>query len=93
MRAAAAESGSVAECRAALAKAPDDPTLKLKLAEALGGAQQYPEALELCLDLARNSTGDLREQAKSTMVNLFHLLGPDAELTRTYRRKLATALY
>jgi len=27
------------------------------------------------------------------MVKLFLLLGPEAELTKTYRRKLATALY
>jgi len=43
--------------------------------------------------VVQSTTGDLRNEARTTMVNLFHLLGPEADLTRTYRRKLATALY
>src|SRR5262245_38915028 len=93
VRAAAAEAGGVAECRAALAASPDDPKLKLKLAEALGAAQQFQEALELCLAVVQSTTGDLRNEARTTMVNLFQVLGPEADLTKTYRRKLATALY
>jgi putative thioredoxin len=93
LREAAAEAGGVGECRAALAARPDDPQLKLKLAEALGAAQQFPEALELCLGVVQSTTGDVRSEARTTMVNLFQVLGPDAELTRTYRRRLATALY
>jgi putative thioredoxin len=93
VRAAAAEAGGVGECRAALAAHPDDPKLKLKLAEALGAAQQFQEALELCLEVVKLTTGELRDEARTTMVNLFHMLGPEADLTKTYRRKLATALY
>jgi putative thioredoxin len=93
LRAAAAEAGGVGECRAALAASPDDPRLKMKLAEALGAAQQFQEALDLCLAVVQSSAGELRDEARTTMVNLFHLLGPEADLTRTYRRKLATALY
>ncbi|HLJ12718.1 MAG TPA: thioredoxin [Planctomycetaceae bacterium] len=93
LRSAAAEAGGVGECRAALAAHPDDPKFKLKLAEALGAAQQFEEALELCLAVVQSTSGDLRNEARTTMVNLFHLLGPEADLTKTYRRKLATALY
>ncbi|MBS0262049.1 MAG: thioredoxin [Planctomycetes bacterium] len=93
LRTAAAEAGGVGECRAKLAANPNDPKLQLLLAEALGGAQQFQEALDLCLSVVQATTGDLRDEARTTMVNLFHLLGPEAELTRTYRRKLATALY
>jgi putative thioredoxin len=93
LRTAAAEAGGVGECREALAANPDDPQLKMKLAEALGAAQQFQEALDLCLAVAQVSTGDLRNEARTTMVNLFHMLGPEADLTKTYRRKLATALY
>jgi putative thioredoxin len=93
LRLAAAEAGGVGECRAALAANPDDPRAKLKLAEALGAAQQFQEALELGLAVVQSTTGDLRDEARTTMVNLFLLLGPEAELTKTYRRKLATALY
>lgn len=93
VRDAAAEAGGVAECRAALAAHPDDPKRQLHLAEALGASQQYQEALDICLDVATRTSGDTREEARTTMVNLFHMLGPEAELTRIYRRKLATALY
>jgi putative thioredoxin len=93
LRAAAAESGGVASCRAALAAQPGDAGLILNLADALGAAQQFEEALELCLDVVKATTGENREHARSTMVKLFHLLGSEAELTRVYRRKLATALY
>lgn len=93
LRAAAAEAGGVSECRAALAANPDDSRLKLKLAEVLGATQQFEEALELCLKVVQSSAGDLRDEARTTMVNVFHLLGPEADLTKTYRRKLATALY
>ena len=93
LRAAAAESGGVASCRAALEAQPGDAGLILNLADALGAAQQFEEALELCLDVVKATTGENREHARSTMVKLFHLLGSEAELTRVYRRKLATALY
>ncbi|MGQ0636251.1 MAG: thioredoxin [Planctomycetaceae bacterium] len=93
LRAAAAETGGVAECRKELAAHPDDPLAKLRLAEALGAAQQFEEALELALQTVVKGSGEIREKARATMVNLFQLLGPEAELARTYRRKLATALY
>jgi putative thioredoxin len=93
VRAAAAEAGSVADCRRALAANPSDPQLKLKLAESLGAQQQFEEALELCLEVVRQTAGEIREQARGVMVNLFRMLGPEAELARNYRRKLATALY
>jgi putative thioredoxin len=93
LRAAAAESGGVALCRAALAAQPGDPGLILNLADALGAAQQFEEALDLCLRVVQETNGDAREHARSTMVKLFHLLGTEADLTRVYRRKLATALY
>jgi len=93
LRLAAAESGGVAQCRAALAADPGDPVLTLQLADALGAAQQYEEALELCLGVVQRCQGDSRDHARATMVKLFHLLGGEAELARVYRRKLATALY
>jgi putative thioredoxin len=67
--------------------------LILNLADALGAAQQFEEALDLCLRVVQETNGDAREHARSTMVKLFHLLGTEADLTRVYRRKLATALY
>jgi len=93
IRESAGNSGDLAECRAALAAAPDDMGLKLDLAETLAAAHQYPEALDLCLDLVRSDAGEFRDKAKQTMINMFQVIGNDSELTRGYRRKLSTALY
>lgn len=93
LRAAAAEGGGVVACRSAVAAAPHDLSLKLKLADALAVAQQYAEALDLCLVVVQQDAGPLREEARSTMIKIFQLLGPQADLTNNYRRKLATALY
>ena len=93
LRAAAAGGGGIAECRAAVAASPNDPALQLKLADSLAVAEHYREALDICLSLVQNHPGAIREEARSTMVKIFQLLGPQAELTNTYRRKLATALY
>ena len=93
LRAHAADAGDVAECKAAVAANPEDLSLQLKLVDALAASQQYEQALELGIQVIQRASGELREEARSTMVNLFHHLGPEADLTRTYRRKLATALY
>lgn len=93
LRAAAADSGDLSECRAALEKDPENAELQLKLADALAVAHQYPEALDLCLQIISRNFGDIREKARVTAVNLFQVLGNDSELARTYRKKLATALY
>ncbi len=87
------ESGGVEACRAASAKSPEDLQLQFELAEALAGAQQYEEALEICLRLVQADRQRFGESARDTMVDIFRLLPDDSELTRTYRRKLSTALY
>jgi putative thioredoxin len=93
LRTAAAEGGDVGECRKALATDPANPALQIKLADALAVAHQYAESLELLLQVVQMHPGAPREQARVTMVNVFQLLGPEADLARTFRRKLATALY
>jgi putative thioredoxin len=51
LRGHAQETDGVEATRAAVAAHPNDPGLKLKLAEAPAATRQYEEALELCLDL------------------------------------------
>lgn len=93
LRAAALEAGGVGEARAAVAASPENHELKLKLADALAASHQYPEALDLCLELIRDHKATLGEQAKSTMVQIFQVIGNQSELVQQYRRKLATAYY
>ncbi len=89
----AREAGSVDECRVAVKADPDKPDLKLKLAEALAAAGEYQEALEISLELVREHKQQFGEPARMVMVDIFQLLPNDSELTSTYRRKLAAALY
>ena len=94
LRAAAAEAGDVAAARRAAQASPDDLTLQLKLAEALAGARKFEEALQICLRIIeREREQGVGPEAKATMLRIFETLGGGSELTSTYRRKLATALY
>jgi len=93
LRSAAAESGGLAELRARLAADPNSPETRLALAEGLAAAQQFEEACEQCLQVVQGATGELRDKARTAMVQMFQVLGPEAELARTYRRRLASLLY
>lgn len=93
LRAAALESGGVGAARAAAAADPQNLELQIQLADALAGAHAYPEALEICLNLVKTHKASMGERAKSTMVQIFTVLGAGSELAQQYRRKLATAYY
>lgn len=93
LRVAALESGGVGAARAAATAQPENPELQLQLADALAAAHAYPEALEICLTLVKNHKATMGEKAKSTMVQIFTVLGATSELAQQYRRKLATAFY
>ncbi|HVW03052.1 MAG TPA: thioredoxin [Planctomycetaceae bacterium] len=93
VRAAAQEAGGVSESRAAVAADPNNLELQLKLAEALAAAHKYTEALDICLGLVEKDKAKMGEPARELMVRVFQILGNTSELTQTYRRKLAVALY
>jgi putative thioredoxin len=93
LRAAAAEAGPVDEARKAVAAAPDDLSLQIKLADALAVANRHEEALQLCLAIVQKDRTELGAEAKKTMLRIFDTLGPGSDLVSTFRRKLATALY
>ncbi len=93
LRAQGEQAGSLESCRAAARAEPDNLDLQLKLAEALAAAGQYEEALGLALGLIERDRKRFAEPARKIMVDIFHLLPGDSELTTTYRRKLSTALY
>lgn len=85
--------GGVEAARAAAAANPDNLELQFQLAQALASAGQHAEAMDVCLAIIQRDRHGLGEKSRELMVHLFHLLGPDSELTSTYRRKLALALY
>jgi putative thioredoxin len=85
--------GSPESCRSAAAADPNNLELQLKLAESLASAARYEEALQVALGLVERGRKDFTEPARKIMVDIFHLLPPDSELTTDYRRRLSTALY
>lgn len=93
LRLAAAESGGVDEARKAADADPANLLLRIRLADAYAAVSQHRKALEICLDIVKQDYGDARNEAKSTMVKIFDMLGPASELTGEFRRQLATALY
>ncbi|GIW94238.1 MAG: thioredoxin [Pirellulaceae bacterium] len=72
---------------------PDDPAKQIAYAEALAAHNQHEEALQRLLAVVENSQGDVRDQARQAMVEIFHVLPEESPLVATYRRKLAAALY
>ena len=93
LRLAAAETGGVEAARKAAEAAPDDLLLQIRFADALAASSQFKKALEVCLAVVVQDRAGAGQEAKSTMVKIFDMLGPASELTGEYRRKLATALY
>ncbi|RMG35724.1 MAG: co-chaperone YbbN [Planctomycetota bacterium] len=87
------EAGDVAEARRAAEANPDDLSLKMRLAEALVGANKYREALDVCLEVVERDKSGVGQQAKELMLKVFEKLGPENPMTTEYRRKLATILY
>jgi putative thioredoxin len=93
LRRLADEAGNVENAQAALEAAPNDREAKWRLARALAGQRQFEAALEQALQLVQFDRKGYGEQARELMVQLFRALGPNHELTSTYRRKLSSALY
>jgi putative thioredoxin len=85
--------GDVATLREAVAATPDDLAAQLRLSEALAAAGEHEEALELALGVVQKDFGDLRQQARQVMVDMFGVLPSDSPLVSDYRRRLSTSLY
>jgi len=93
LRTQARQSGGIEAARAAVVANPNDRSLQLKLAEALAAGGKYVEALDLCLRLVEEDRKGVGEQARHTMLQIFHLLPEDSQLLSEYRRKLSLVLY
>ncbi|MDJ0654495.1 MAG: tetratricopeptide repeat protein [Xanthomonadales bacterium] len=81
-----------AELESRVADNPGDLDARLRLARHYVNTNQYEPALQQLLEVIRadRSFGD--DAGRKTMLAVFELLGSGHELTRRYRRLLATAL-
>jgi putative thioredoxin len=87
------QAGSVEELRRSVADRPADLESRFKLGEALAAAGQYEEALQTFLDVIKQDRTTFVERGRQAMVDLFHLLPADSEVTSKYRRQLSMLLY
>ena len=83
----------VKQLRSQAEQNPSDFDVRFQLAEVLAAQKQYPEALDLCLDLVTKDRAATGEQARLLMLDVFRIEGDDSDITRDYRRKLSMALY
>jgi putative thioredoxin len=91
-RVTAAQEIDVSAIERRLAEHPDDDAARLELGQALAARGEYEPALDRLLDVVK-AGGDLREEARQAMVDVFGVLGSDHPLTVSYRRALANALF
>jgi len=93
-QAAAAPDATALETR--IAADAGDLDARLQLANLLVAKQEYREALEQLLAIIRRNRGFRDEAARTTMLQVFSVLGTRedaADLVRHYRRELASALH
>jgi putative thioredoxin len=83
----------LAELASAVERRPDDLRLRLNLAERQVVEGDFEPALEQLLAVVRGDRGELRENARKRMLDVFALAQDDPELIPRYRRLLASALY
>ena len=91
-RVTAAQEIDVSDIERRLADDPGDDTARLELGQALAARGEYEPALDRLLDVVK-AGGDLRDDARQAMIDVFGVLGADHPLTTTYRRALANALF
>ena len=80
------------ELEAQLKADPDSRTLQIDYARALAGRGDYTEALGGLLIMVEDKIEEA-DRAREAILDIFRALGPDSEITQTYRRRLANALY
>ncbi|MHB8973326.1 MAG: tetratricopeptide repeat protein [Pirellulaceae bacterium] len=85
--------GNVPQLAEAVAADPRNLDAQLQLAKALAGQARYEESLDLCLKLVEQDRAGFGEQARQVMIDIFHVLPKDSEVTRTYRRRLSSLLF
>ncbi|MCW8929419.1 MAG: co-chaperone YbbN [Gammaproteobacteria bacterium] len=90
---ATSDSPEVDELLSQLETTPDKHDIRLQLANQYIVSHQYEQALESLFYILMQDMNFQEGEAKTTMLKVFEMLGPQEPLTRKYRTKLATLLY
>jgi putative thioredoxin len=91
-RLSSAEGLDIAELEARVAADPSDEAAALDLARARGAIGDHEAALAGLLELVE-AKAELADEARMAMLDIFEVLGHDAELVGDYRRRLAAAIF
>ena len=91
-RLSASRDDNVAELEARLENDSRDTATRIDLARGLAARREYEPALDHLLTVVRER-GDLRDDARQAMLDIFGVLGAEHPLTATYRRLLTNALF
>jgi putative thioredoxin len=78
--------------QAALAADPENDPVRVELGRALAADHQFEASLEVLLEAVARG-GETRDDARKAMLDVFEVIGPDHQLTTSYRRSLASALF
>ncbi|MFQ5611821.1 MAG: tetratricopeptide repeat protein [Anaerolineae bacterium] len=81
------------DLRAKIVSDPNDVASRYALASLLAAQQRYPEALEEFLEVVRRDRHYNDDGARKAMLALFTTIGEEHDLAKTFRRKLANALF
>lgn len=80
------------EIGAKLAEDPTNRLLQIEYAKAVAGRGEYAVALDGLMIMIEDKIEEV-DEARAAVIEIFGVLGPDSEITQTYRRRLANALY
>ena len=83
----------LSELQARMRTHPDDLSARLAYAQHLVVETRYADALEAFLEVVQGDRGELRDQARQGMLEVFNLAVESAAIVSDYRRRLATALH
>ena len=84
---------SEAELQAKIEADPNDVASHYALASLLATEQRFPDALEEFLEVIRRDRSYSDDGARKAMLAIFTIIGEDQSITKTYRQKLANALF
>lgn len=90
---AAGSADEISELQKQVQASPGDYAKCLQLAKTLASRNRYQEALDEALVVIQGTQGEMRDDARKLMIQVFNLLGSEHPLTGEYRRRLTMALF
>ena len=87
------EAGEVEDLRKNLTASPNDLSIKFELSTALAANNNFEEAIELLLEMFKESPDWENGKSKPQLLQLLDSLGPTNELAKKGRRKLTSLIF